>query len=310
MFPIYGIRQRSAITGRVSQIIGLYRIVIITVNVNSVLIMSGREELLEAAVRELRKQLEKSNEIKNKLEKTIKSREEKIEELSKQIRLEQRNRVQSVEALEKDIQRLQRNIDDYELKFDTLILCQAACNFEHAICLHVLPQVYRQNKIGSLHQLLDYVNDPNVALPEKYVPLTPSTILSDEAKKLVRAKKFEEAKKVEEAKILQGAKERWVTLCNALGFPEAEWRDKIGKGWNSQNDIPDIMKAIAWLKDLRIPIAHPAPIHLTEVEKVIKKMNHEQLQVERDKFVIIKTFITSMRDNLTNGQLRHGNLQV
>ena len=193
--------------------------------------------------------------------------------------------------------------------FDTLILCQAACNFEHAICFHVLPQVYRKNKIGSLHQLLDYVNNPDVALPAKYVPLSPSTILSDEAKELVEAGKPAEAKKVEEVKILQEAKERWVTLCNALGFPEAEWRDKTGQGWNSQNDIPDTMKAIEWLKDLRIPIAHPASIHLTEVEEVIEAMDHEQLQVEPGKFVIIKKFITSMRENLINGQLCHRNLQ-
>ena len=78
------------------------------------------------------------------------------------------------------------------------------------------------------------MNDPGVVLPTKYVQSTAN-----------------------KAKVLKDAKEPWVTLCKTLGFPEAEWKDKTGKGWDSWDNIPDIMKAIEWLKCLRIPIAHP-----------------------------------------------------
>ena len=207
------------------------------------------------------------------------------------------------EELERNqIQQLEEKIGDYELKFDMLIICQAACNFEHAIrsgyfLRYMYVHVYEKDKIGSLHtcKLLDYVNDPGVALPAKYAPRTAALL----------AKNMSHVGQLRWNKYVKRQKKRWVPLCKALDIPEVEWKDRTGKGWNSQNNIPDIMKAIAWLEDLRIPIAHPSPILLLDVEEKIEGMSHEDLLVEPDKFSTIKVFLSSMRDNLRNGRLRH-----
>ena len=54
---------------------------------------------------------------------------------------------------------LQEQIDFYKKELDMLMINQAACLFERAICSHVLPEVCEKNKFVSIRQLLNYLDD-------------------------------------------------------------------------------------------------------------------------------------------------------
>ena len=132
--------------------------------------MSAKKDRVMQEVFRLRKQVEESNEKNNKLEEKVKSLMKQIEQLtednsrlSRQLFERSTERIY-MEAHEKKwkklegamkavIQRLEDEVDGYVLNFDKLIIGEAACIFEHAICIQVLPEVYeKKNKIGSLHR--------------------------------------------------------------------------------------------------------------------------------------------------------------
>ena len=120
-----------------------------------------------------------------------------VKTYQKDLKSQKADRDRSENRHKHQIDRLRKQIDYYKEGYDKLMVSQAACLFEQAICSHVLPAVYAKNKFVSIRQLLNYLNDDSEKLPE-------ALKLSEDESKLV----------------LEEARQKWKDLClDVLEFP-------------------------------------------------------------------------------------------
>ena len=164
---------------------------------------------------------------------------------------------------------------------DKLYLAQAAYFFEQAICSHVLPNVFSEDNHATLLELLNYLNGGQ-KLPSREL----------------------EAKRDH---IIPEAKRRWEKICKDMNLPD-EWKEKQGE-WNyTEGRFPDIIRAIGWLKRLRVSVAHPRPIRLKLAEE--KVQSNSTLKFRRWQFLLIQNFICSLRQNISKSGIQHSGLKV
>ena len=147
---------------------------------------------------------------------------------------------------------------------DRLMMSEAACLFERGICCYILPEVYHsQNKFKA-----------SIPQLQEYLGV-------DDSKE---AELPRELKRLDPQRVLSEARKKWKHLQNFVYIPKA-------------------MQAIGFLKRDRIPVAHPSPIFLREVEAKIEQM---ETSYDEYSFPIIKEFIISMRKVLEeNLELKH-----
>ena len=96
--------------------------------------------------------------------------------------------------------------------------------------------------------------------------------------------------------ILRQAKYRWEIVCRGLNLPD-EWKEKSGDWDHDSTDVPDIIRAIGYLKERRIPIAHPSPI---KVGLAKKKVESDLIKASMPEwqYYLVKKFFDSLGANI------------
>ena len=203
-----------------------------------------------------------------------------------QLQTELMERERQKNSLKTKVNHLNACVDQLEARYDLLMVCQAGCSFELAICSYVLPIVYANRDFASLHVLLNYVNGGK-KLPGFPLPIQ------------------------RELELREAAKEKWRRVCENLGLP-GNWVTKTGNDWdvddhNEVDTIPEIIKAIEWLKHNRIKVAHPLPVDVEKVSGKILSMNNSFPPYQVG---VITRFITSLNDTIVRSGLYHRHLTV
>lgn len=250
--------------------------------------MKGQLKQLMEKNKELIKQVESYAKQVAELKSANEGLRYQVTSMRKELKSQKADRMSSEKRLNNQIDHLQNQIGYHKKRYDKLMISQAACLFEQAICSHVLPDVCAKYKFVSIRQLLNYLNDDSKKLPEDL------NLSEDDSKR-----------------ILEEARQKWIDLCrNVLEFP-SDWESKTGQGWDiddGSHNIPDVIRAIGWLKQDRIPIAHPSPVVLRKAEEKIVAMKDSY---PSNQFGIIKKFIsTSMRAMLERSELEHAKIDL
>ena len=193
--------------------------------------------------------------------KMVKSLQERIEKLEK-----------ANDDLKGELLKSQTGLDESERRHDLLYITQAATLFERAICTHVLPVVFQNDKFATIRRLLNYLNG-GIALPIRGLQLNKDEIIYE-------------------------AKQKWAEVCNHLGLPD-EWKtEKVGNDidWSDAN-VPEIIGAIYFLKNSRLAVAHPTKISL---EKAKQKVSSESIvkDMTPTQHDMVKTLIFQLKENI------------
>ena len=133
-----------------------------------------------------------------------------IDELQRQLK----EKFEPITSLQKRVQELEAQMDklkckikSYECDQDRLYLCQVAVEFERALCSHVIPEVFSNDKgtsSANLDGLLNMLNSGDQGL----IPLNPG--------------------KNDIKTILRRAHQRWEKVCDDLQLP-TEWKTITGR---------------------------------------------------------------------------------
>ena len=99
----------------------------------------------------------------------------------------------TMSEMQKEIDKLKESVKEHERNRIKLYLCQVAVEFEHAVCSHVLPEVFKKDDFATIRRLLKIINGG------RPLPFKPK---GDIEKMLIRARK------------------RWRDLCDKLKLPE------------------------------------------------------------------------------------------
>ena len=154
-----------------------------------------------------------------------------------------------------------------------LYLSKVAVEFEHAVCCHVLPEVFKYDNFATIKRLLKIINGGG------HLPFPNSHNDDDDNEKmLIRARK------------------QWKGICEKLKLPE-EWKTEKGDRKFDFYDpnLPDIFRAIQLLKHNRNRVAHPTPVSLTKAVDIFSNTQQMQKDLEDDwQFQLIESFIPSL----------------
>ena len=180
-----------------------------------------------------------------------------------------------MDELQKQVKELQTEVDRLKKLAENegkVYLSQLTVEFERAICIHVLPEVFSNNRNTSNANIIALVNmlngDPG------YIRLRLNCKESD-----ITA-------------ILSGAKRRWEKLCDDLKFPQ-QWKTITGKDIDYTHDsVPDIFRAMKLLRDKRNRVAHPIPVKLQDAQKMVETSGIEK-ELDDEELELVKYFISS-----------------
>ena len=254
---------------------------------------------LEKKVSTLTQQLQELQSSSEQQQATITSLESEreslilqVQELNGQIdelRRQLNEKHKSITSLQKRVQELETQMDkltckmkSHECDQDRLYLCQVAVEFERALCSHVFPEAFSKDKGSSsanLDRLLNMLNsgDPG---------LIPSKV----------------RKEYNIDVVLRQAHQRWEKVCEDLQLPP-EWKKITGKEINfSHTSVPPIFRAMALLKEIRNPVAHPIPVSLQVAEQKIR-VTSIQDEMEEWEFDLVRDFISSLRTSITKSRI-------
>ena len=209
----------------------------------------------------------------------IKDLQDDISKLRRDLKEKQK----CIESLKEELEQIKKQQANSQKGYDLLYLSQTACFFEQAICEHVLPEVFLNDRFATFGDLLNYVNgdeDPPFDLNEMGESKPWSTIREE-------------------------AKQRWGTVCDNLKL-SARWKDEQSESLR-KSDIPSIFRAVSYLKRERIAVAHPQPIHLNEAKE---KVLSEPIKASMPKYQykLVKDFIQSLPGYISKGGLSHEKL--
>lgn len=246
----------------------------------SELIQSTEENSKE--IEELRSQVEsltvKVKEIKflrsknESLAQQVQDLQEEIEKLREQLKTEVKNR----KSLKVQVDDLERKLSLVKIAGDKIYVCQAAAEFEQAICSEVLPEVFRRNKYATIKVLLNLINDDTQ---------DPPLGMSQNVWSVKRSY----------------ARERWHNICDKLRIPD-KWKRETGKKLKFENiynpEVPDIFRAILLLKKERNPAAHPNPISVKKAEEKVKTAFSGEVDLPHWMITSVCNFISSLGDNI------------
>ena len=265
------------------------------------------ESVRDSQIQELQQQVKDAKEIIEKLEKKVKQLQE-LQSSSKQqqttiislesVRDSQIQEIQElrqqlkenfiehklITSLQKRVQELEAQVNElkckqksYECDQDRLYLCQIAVEFERALCSHVFPEAFSKDKGSSsanLDRLLNMLNSGDQGL-------IPSKV----------------KQKHDIDDVLSKARQRWERVCDKLQLPP-EWKTITGKEVNfSHTSVPPIFRAMALLKEIRNPVAHPSPVSLQVAEQKIEATSIQD-DMEEWEFDLVRDFISSLRTNI------------
>ena len=229
---------------------------------------------LNTKIDELNTKIDELNTKIESLEAKIMSLQEENEPLEGKVK----DLSESIEKLKADLEEKIKNLEEYKSDTDRLYVSQLAFLFERAVCSYVLPDVFEDNKFATIKRMLGHLNG-NASLP------------------------FHPDTKEEEDKILRDGRRRWEEVCDNLQLPR-EWKKKSGD-WDFQDrDVPQILRAIGYLKKDRVTVAHPSPIKLSEAKEMVLSDSIKEKFTD-SQYELIKDFICSMRENLEKGHLHH-----
>ena len=127
-----------------------------------------------------------------------------------------------------------------------LVISQAVCLLEQAISSHVYPEACEKIKFVSISQYLD----DSKKLPQDLKRLS------------------------DPQKVLEEARKKWINIHVCHNILVNQWifnrlRIKIGQVWDTESKVQEILNDYQdyWLKQHRIPVAHPIPVILQKAEK-------------------------------------------
>ena len=150
---------------------------------------------------------------------------------------------------------------------------------EQSICSYVLPDVFLNDNGASLHDLLNYLNNP-----DRPLPLDPN--------------------EYDCADIIDKARKKWETVCENFSFPN-EWKTKTGEWKVFDCSVPGDIRAIEVLKMGGVSINFPSHISLKYAEQNVECMKDKMPPWQ---FKLVSAFIRSLRDKMTKTGLCHNNL--
>ena len=105
-----------------------------------------------------------------------------ITELRKDINKLLDEKDKHIKSLKTDVEKLRKKVNDLQRNYDLLYLGQAASYFEQAICSHVLPEVFTNDAHATLKKLLNYLNGG------RELPLEPEELDEPESRVIQKAK--------------------------------------------------------------------------------------------------------------------------
>ena len=223
-------------------------------------------------INDLTPDIKKLQQRVTELESELKERDHRVESLQE--------KVSHMESLQEEVRKVKEELRNFHRDYDQLYISQAACYFEQAICSHVLPHVFKNDNFATIRKLMNYLNG------RKKIPFRIAKSESD--------------------KILCQAKQRWETVCRGLNLPH-EWMEMSGDWDLDDPDVPDIIRAIGYLKEKRIPIAHPKEI---KVDLAKEKVESELIKASMQewKYPLVKKFFDMLGTNTRNTGITHENL--
>ena len=235
--------------------------------------LKSKIESLEAEIHELEVEMCK---LRNDTSEDIKSQRTKIEKLKETIKSLQ----SEIKELKADLKQKEERIKSLEEKYQTdserLYVSQLAFLFERAVCSYVLPEVFEGDRFATIKSLLNHLNGG--------VPLPPV--------------------KADKAKILSEGRKRWEEVCDKLQLP-VQWKTKSGS-WDIRDpNVPQILRAIGYLKKDRVTVAHPSPIKLSVAKEKVLSDSIKDKYKPYWQYEPIKNFICSPH---TQEYLKKGNL--
>ena len=237
--------------------------------------MSKMKQALDSKdvkIDDLTSDIKKLQQRVTELESELKERDRRIESLQE--------KVSHMESLQEELRKLKEEFKDFHRDYDQLYISQAACYFEQAICSHVLPQVFENDNFATIRKLMNYLNG------RKKLPFCIAKSESDI--------------------ILCQAKQRWEIVCRGLNLPD-EWKEMSGDWDLDDPDVPDIIRAIGYLKERRIPIAHPRQI---KVDLAKEKVESDLIKASMKewKYSLVKKFFDVLGANIRSTGISHKEL--
>ena len=204
----------------------------------------------------------------------------KLQQRVTDIEVELKEKDGHIKSLQKEVIKLQEDLRNLQKDYDQLYISQAACYFEQAICSYVLPEVFKKDFFATIKKLMNYLSG------KKNLPFRTS--------------------KSESKDILRQAKPRWEMVCRHLTLPD-EWKEKSGDWDHDSTDVPDTIRAIGYLKERRIPIAHPSPI---KVGLAKKKVESDLIKASMPEwqYCLVKEFFDSLGANIRKIGVSHEEL--
>ena len=197
--------------------------------------LANKIEDLETQIVYLKQEIEQ---LKTSCESQIKEYKAQVEQLEKELK----EKDVDISKMQNRIGDLEKSVEEYKIDWSKLYLSQVAVEFEHAVCAHVLPEVFKKDKFATIRRLLQIINGG------KGLPFVPKCCKKDEDRK----------------KMLERAHERWEKLCDHVLKLPKEW--KTEKGYKEfeihEPSFPDMFRAIPLLKHERNSVAHPNPVSL------------------------------------------------
>ena len=210
-----------------------------------------------------------------------------VKQKAKELKSEIKKTDKSISSTQDRIKEFKKQLADIEeerkiCKGDYLIVdyCRIACYFEHALCSHVLPEVFVNEQDPSVHALLDYLNGNDRSI----FPL--------------------DSNKYNCEKILSDARERWDIMCEKLDLP-SEWKKRAGgwKVWDCM--IPPVIRAMDILRLGRNILDGSKPVSLKFAEENLSSVEDDMPSWQ---FELVASFIGSLRENMVKSALHHKHL--
>ena len=244
-------------------------------------------EELETQIFFLKKKVEKLESTNEQLTNESKSQKEffskQVEDMKKKIlKLEEELKANnmSTSELQCKVEKLEEKVKEYEMDRDKLYLGQVAVEFEHTVCSHVLPEMFKNDTFATIKRLMRAIRHANPILP------------------------FNPKKKgLNKEKMLWEARKRWEKMCDDLKLPQ-EWKQPTGEenfNWDDDS-VPDIIRAIRFLKETRNPVGHPTPVSVQKAEEIVSRPSDQWIQREFDhwQLQLVEDFIPSLRKTIAD----------
>ena len=204
------------------------------------------------------------------LESKVRDLKRKIKSLEEQV-AEQKKHLQQYHLknteMTQELILLKKRVAALEKGSATLYVAQAASLFQQAVCREVLPETFKGDRFATINKLVSYLKG------EKKLPID----VNDD---------------------LGTARSKWEDIRRKL-----EWTQWDDGDWEF-NSLPNDLKAIILLKQIRVDPAHPPTIELKEAMKYVS-----QVEVRKSARQYIRTFIGTMEEKMRRCGLSHEGIE-